>query len=662
MRIVIILSLLLICARAKDVAYIHGDVAADGTIPSGAASPYDQMLLTDTGSTGCSKFRQMIEAEGYTISQHYDATTTLDAAFLDQFDVIVFGLHQNIWSIAERSALDLWIRAGGGIMMYSDSASGGRFNLVGIGNNTGQLAVNSILSAYGMQVAVDQGLGTRSYVAPADEGNPIVADSVDFEGEGVSPVAVDESTGARAIVPYEDANKTGGGGSAVNNASGITIANPRWAAIGHQSVGGGNVIAIFDRQPLWNNGPGSDIEERDNMEILRRIVRFLANDYRYPTHWLNLHFGYPRDPALQATQWGWNADADGDGLSTLEELAFGGDPLQGEGWIGPTSAVDPIGQQLRVRRWAGGERLSDTDYSARGVLYQIEHTRVLLDSSWESSDGSVSIFGPPEALSSGVEAQTFRLRSENFARLRLSIDLNLGPLQVNAGADRIIAMSGEAYLDGSVSGDGVTSTEWSMISGPGNVSFDAANTAITQASFTAPGVYELMLSANNGGADFNDTLQVEVFPDANVTAAINCGNNASYAGNNGFNYQADTFFTGGHSDQFPGNAVAGTDEDALYNYARSAHSAYRIPVANGDYLVLLQCTETFFTADNKRVFDASLEDQQIIDDLDLHASAPGKWVAYDRAFETTVSDGVLDLEFAASVNNPLVSGIVVLRR
>ena len=47
----------------RNVAYIHGDVAENGTLPSGTAAAYDPMLLTDSGNTGCSQFRNLIEAE-----------------------------------------------------------------------------------------------------------------------------------------------------------------------------------------------------------------------------------------------------------------------------------------------------------------------------------------------------------------------------------------------------------------------------------------------------------------------------------------------------------------------------------------------------------------------------------------------------------------------
>ena len=33
---------------------------------------------------------------------------------------------------------------------------------------------------------------------------------------------------------------------------------------------------MFDRQAMWNDGSGSSINKRDNQEILRRLLNFLA--------------------------------------------------------------------------------------------------------------------------------------------------------------------------------------------------------------------------------------------------------------------------------------------------------------------------------------------------------------------------------------------------
>lgn len=670
--LLLLLSLAPVALARKQVAYIHGDVSSDGRIPSGG-SPFHQMLLSDTGNLGCSQFKAMIEGEGYEIASHYDRRTTLNTAFLDRFDVIVFGLHQKIWSSSERTALDRWLNAGGGMLVYSDSAAGGHHGTVGIANPVGQRAVNNLISRYGMEVTVDQGLGTRSYTSERGESHPIVSDRPVFEGEGVSPVAVDESSGARALIPFEESFKVSGGTTRVNRWEGITIRNPRWAALAHQTVGTGNVIAVFDRQPFWNNGPGSDINDRDNREVLRRVVRFLANDYRYPSHWLDLKFGAERDPDEFPTHWAWNADADRDGLVNLAELASNSDPLVSDGSRGqPVVKWNTQGEEqileVSYRRWTGGDGETAVNYSARGVRYRLEFSPNLRPGSWISGAELVEELGAPIVQEDGTEIVRVRLRlpgesaPEGFVRLSLVLERLGGAPTVEAGDDRYTGIAGAAYLAGEVTGELVHAPSWSKVSGPGEVSFGTARSAETTATFSQPGRYELALTANDGIGEVADSLLVEVFATDQVVKAINCGRSSGHSGRNGFVYVADVHYTGGHTDQFPGNAVANTEDDLLYNYARSAHSSYRIPVSNGDYLVLLQFAETFFTSANKRVFDGSIEGRKVIDDLDLFATAPGKWMAYDRAFETTVRDGQLTLEFSASKNNPLLNGIVILRR
>lgn len=522
------LTLVQSVSATKNVAYIHGDVAADGTIPSGTAPPFHQMLLSDTGDHGCSQFKAMVEGEGYSISQYHDAATTLNAAFLNQFDVIIFGLHQKIWSAAERDVLDDWLRAGGGILMYSDSAAGGDWQQVGLNNQTGQAAVNSILSRYGMQVAVDQGGGVRAYVPVTGSTNAIAWNSPVIEGEGVSPVAVDPVGDATVLYPLDAAHRVSGSDLSISTV-GITITNPDWAVIAHCPVGKGHIIATFDRQPMWNNGEGSDIDEQDNREILRRIIRFLAHDYGNSSEWLT--------------------------LSSTNRL------------------------ELTYRQWSGGSGTVGYDYAARNNRFAVQYTTNLLDGTWLLDSNRVEMVATVPEAGGETEQATVRF---------------LPSAEDSTGYARIA-----------------------------------------------------MLPATNGAPS--------------VVRAINCGGPA-YSSSTGIAYEADNLYSGGWVDAFPGNAVANTADDLLYNFARSGHTSYDIPVANGDYLVLLQFAETWWTVINQRVFDTFIEGSLMIDNLDLVSAAPGTWVAYDRIFETTVSDGVLTISHTASINNALLNALVVIRR
>jgi len=260
------------------IAYIYGDVSFCGDMPSGKKKPFQQMLLTDSGKEGLSEFKEMVEAEGFQIDQYYDRKTKLNSRFLSQFDVIIFGLHQKQWSKSERRALDTWLRQGGGMFVYSDSGAGGHWEAVDPQNAVGQRVVNSLIAPYGMEVTVDQANGIKAFRSGLGERHPIVWDRLVLEGEGVSPIAVDQQK-AWALIPYNASDYFRvSGDPVIAHQENLTIKNPQFAALAQSNVEKGTVIAMFDRQPMWNNGPGSDINKRDNKELLRRIMDYLAKD------------------------------------------------------------------------------------------------------------------------------------------------------------------------------------------------------------------------------------------------------------------------------------------------------------------------------------------------------------------------------------------------
>jgi len=254
------------------IAYIHGRVANDGTVlAEGVGQPFDQMLITDSGDRGVSVFRQLVQAEGHSIDQFRDNGITLNSEFLNRYEVIIFGLHQKLWSASERSALDRWLRSGGGMFIYSDSASGGSFRIVGAQNPVGQTATNNLIAQYGMQVTVDQADGTTAQVVNANTSISGINGLV-LEGEGVSPIAsARNDSNVEILVPYIRSRNP-----LIPHSQNITIADPVYASLALRPVEQGHIVAMFDRQPMWNNGPGSDIEEGDNRAILREVINFLA--------------------------------------------------------------------------------------------------------------------------------------------------------------------------------------------------------------------------------------------------------------------------------------------------------------------------------------------------------------------------------------------------
>ncbi len=94
----------------------------------------------------------------------------------------------------------------------------------------------------------------------------------------------------------------------------------------------------------------------------------------------------------------------------------------------------------------------------------------------------------------------------------------------DAGPDQTITFPGQATLTGSATDDDLpdppntVSYTWSTVSGPGNVTFGDPNIAATTASFTAPGVYVLQLTADDSELSATDTITVTVNPPLTVQA------------------------------------------------------------------------------------------------------------------------------------------------
>jgi VCBS repeat-containing protein len=148
------------------------------------------------------------------------------------------------------------------------------------------------------------------------------------------------------------------------------------------------------------------------------------------------------------------------------------------------------------------------------------------------------------------------------------------------------------------------------------------------------------------------------------TLRINAGGRA-FTDSAGQVWAADQFFSGGGI--FTNErAIAGTDDDALYQTERTGTRngrgdafAYNIPVPNGTYAVTLGFADIYWASAGQRVFDVSIEGQEVISDLDIIATVGPKTVL-NLTFQAVVADGVLNIDFVSLVDNAKVSTIQVV--
>ena len=149
---------------------------------------------------------------------------------------------------------------------------------------------------------------------------------------------------------------------------------------------------------------------------------------------------------------------------------------------------------------------------------------------WSKASGPGTVtFASPGALATTAtfsQAGTYTLRlTANDGALSGFDDVVITVLTtptVNAGPNRTVTMPAAASLDGTVNGGGgPAQTTWSMVEGPGTVTFTNASAVDTTARFSAAGSYTLRLTANNGVLSAFDDMVVTVRQLPSVSAGPN---------------------------------------------------------------------------------------------------------------------------------------------
>lgn len=143
--------------------------------------------------------------------------------------------------------------------------------------------------------------------------------------------------------------------------------------------------------------------------------------------------------------------------------------------------------------------------------------------------------------------------------------------------------------------------------------------------------------------------------------AVNVGGPA-YEALDGTRYEAESHVRGGEVRRL--DVVKGSQDSLLYRSHRVGPFEIARPMANGTYDVTFHFAEPEEVEGGARVFDAFLEGQRVIHDLDVMAARDGKVFS---ALTVTVPgivvrDGQLDARFSASAGEPVLSALVVRRQ
>jgi beta-galactosidase len=106
--------------------------------------------------------------------------------------------------------------------------------------------------------------------------------------------------------------------------------------------------------------------------------------------------------------------------------------------------------------------------------------------------------------------------------------------------------------------------------------------------------------------------------------------------------------------------VLGTDSDPLFQTMVEGLTEYKFDVPDGEYEVELLFTETKNDFPGRRVFDIAINGHPVFGKIDL-AGTDGRDRAAKRNVIIAVTGG-LSITFHASVGQPVLSGVRILKR
>ena len=149
--------------------------------------------------------------------------------------------------------------------------------------------------------------------------------------------------------------------------------------------------------------------------------------------------------------------------------------------------------------------------------------------------------------------------------------------------------------------------------------------------------------------------------DDGLAWAVNIGGPA-YKSVDGTSYEAESAVHGGTVGRI--SQVKGSQDPELYRTFRTGDVRVTRPLQSGTYDITFHFAEPGDVAAGERVFDAFVEGERVMDDVDVMLFRDGK---VRSALSVTVpgvsvTDGELNVHFDASVGEPVLSALVVRNR
>jgi beta-galactosidase len=179
------------------------------------------------------------------------------------------------------------------------------------------------------------------------------------------------------------------------------------------------------------------------------------------------------------------------------------------------------------------------------------------------------------------------------------------------------------------------------------------------------GTNELRATADMAGTALTDSMRW-AFSGSPASVRIKAGDISGYLTKAGQRYGSDSYFSGGlagsinRPDTRASERIAvAADDPGIYDSFREGAFAYRVPVPSGRYRVTLKFEEPTAGKAGMREFNVLVNGKIALKRFDIFAAAGGPLKGVDRAFDWTLREDTLLIEFVPLKGAALVSALSI---
>ena len=169
-------------------------------------------------------------------------------------------------------------------------------------------------------------------------------------------------------------------------------------------------------------------------------------------------------------------------------------------------------------------------------------------------------------------------------------------------------------------------------------------------------LFDSVIEVETDGGNQEIALHVAT---TNEPLRLNCGGGEMLDANQNFWFE-DLFAVAGQQIG-SSDSIANTENDWLYQTARSGMTRYELPIQNnGLYEIALHFAEIEHSAAGQRIFDVQIEDSLVLKDFDIFVES-GSLSALIKKAKVKIDDNQLDIVFLSKTGEPIIAGIEIAR-